>query len=60
MLIRDYVKIEAEKDDRTHGFLDGVLRMGTAGEVPAALHGVHEAAAARPVPSPRSGTPSSR
>ena len=33
MLIRDYVKMEAEKDDRTHGFLDGVLRMGTAGEV---------------------------
>jgi len=27
MLIRDYVKMEAEKDDRTHGFLDGVLRM---------------------------------
>jgi Methane/Phenol/Toluene Hydroxylase len=33
MLIRDYVKMEAEKDDRTHGFLDGVLRMGPAGEV---------------------------
>ena len=33
MLIRDYVKMEADKDDRTHGFLDGVLRMGTAGEV---------------------------
>ena len=33
MLIRDYVKMEAEKDDRTHGFLNGVLRMGTAGEV---------------------------
>ena len=33
MLIRDYVKMEAEKDDRTHGFLDGLLRMGTAGEV---------------------------
>ena len=35
MLIRDYVKMEAEKDDRTHGFLDGVLRMGTAEEVQA-------------------------
>ena len=33
MLIRDYVKMEAEKDDRTHGFLDGVLRMGIASEV---------------------------
>jgi Methane/Phenol/Toluene Hydroxylase len=33
MLIRDYVKMEAEKDDRTHGFLDGVLRMGIANEV---------------------------
>jgi Methane/Phenol/Toluene Hydroxylase len=33
MLIRDYVKMEAEKDDRTHGFLDGVLRMGTAEQV---------------------------
>ena len=33
MLIRDYVKMEAEKDDRTHGFLDGVLRMGIAEQV---------------------------
>lgn len=33
MLIRDYVKMEAEKDDRTHGFLDGALRMGMAEEI---------------------------
>lgn len=30
MLIRDYMKMEAEKDDRTYGFLDGALRMGIA------------------------------
>nr|BBD49902.1 alkene monooxygenase alpha-subunit [Alteromonadaceae bacterium PE-TB08W] len=30
MLVRDYMKMEAEKDDRTHGFLDGALRMGIA------------------------------
>ena len=32
-LIRDYMKMEAEKDDRTHGFLDGALRMGMAERV---------------------------
>lgn len=26
VLIRDYMKMEAEKDDRTHGFLDGAVR----------------------------------
>lgn len=30
MLVRDYMKMEAEKDDRTYGFLDGALRMGMA------------------------------
>src|SRR6266702_6966512 len=33
MLVRDYMKMEAEKDDRTHGFLDGALRMGMAEQV---------------------------
>jgi 1,2-phenylacetyl-CoA epoxidase catalytic subunit len=33
MLIRDYMKMEAEKDDRTYGFLDGALRMGMAEKV---------------------------
>lgn len=28
MLVRDYLKSEAEKDERTHGFLEGALRMG--------------------------------
>src|SRR5262245_58983456 len=32
-LIRDYMKMEAEKDERTHGFLDGALRMGMAERV---------------------------
>jgi hypothetical protein len=32
-LVRDYMKMEAEKDDRTHGFLDGVLRMGMAEKI---------------------------
>ncbi len=27
ILVRDYLKAEAEKDDRTHGFLEGALRM---------------------------------
>jgi len=26
LLIRDYMKMEAEKDDRTHGFIDGAIR----------------------------------
>lgn len=26
ILIRDYMKMEAEKDDRTHGFIDGAIR----------------------------------
>jgi methane monooxygenase component A alpha chain/propane monooxygenase large subunit len=26
ILVRDYMKMEAEKDDRTHGFLDGAIR----------------------------------
>lgn len=30
MLVREYLKSEAEKDARTHGFLDGALRMGIA------------------------------
>lgn len=30
MLIRDYMKMEAEKDDRTHGFLDAAVRMRVA------------------------------
>lgn len=30
MLVRDYMKMEAEKDDRTHGFLDAAVRMRTA------------------------------
>ena len=29
-LIRDYMKMEAEKDDRVHGFLDAAVRMRTA------------------------------
>jgi 1,2-phenylacetyl-CoA epoxidase catalytic subunit len=29
MLVRDYMKMEAEKDDRTHGFLDAAIRMRT-------------------------------
>jgi len=33
MLIRDYMRMEAEKDDRTYGFLDGALRMGMADEI---------------------------
>ena len=33
ILVRDYMKMEAEKDDRTHGFLDGALRMGMAEQV---------------------------
>lgn len=33
MLVREYLKMEAEKDDRTHGFLDGALRMGIAERV---------------------------
>lgn len=33
ILIRDYMKMEAEKDDRTYGFLDGVLRMRIADEI---------------------------
>jgi len=31
VLIRDYMKMEAEKDDRTHGFLDGAVRMREQG-----------------------------
>jgi methane monooxygenase component A alpha chain/propane monooxygenase large subunit len=30
MLVREYLKMESEKDDRTHGFLDGALRMNIA------------------------------
>lgn len=30
LLIRDYLKAQAEKDDRTYGFLEGALRMGMA------------------------------
>lgn len=30
MLVHDYLKSEAEKDERTHGFLEGALRMGVA------------------------------
>jgi methane monooxygenase component A alpha chain/propane monooxygenase large subunit len=30
MLVRDYLRSEAEKDERTHGFLEGALRMGMA------------------------------
>lgn len=30
MLVRDYMKMEAEKDDRTYGFMDGTLRMKMA------------------------------
>src|SRR6476469_9432161 len=26
VLIRDYMKMEAEKDDRTHAFIDGAIR----------------------------------
>lgn len=33
ILIRDYMKMEAEKDDRTYGFLDGVLRKRIADEI---------------------------
>jgi hypothetical protein len=33
MLIRDYMKMEAEKDDRTYGFLEGTLRMRMAEKV---------------------------
>ena len=33
MLVRDYLKAEAEKDERTHGFLEGALRMGVAEKV---------------------------
>jgi hypothetical protein len=33
ILIRDYMKMEAEKDDRTYGFLEGALRMGMAEKV---------------------------
>ena len=29
MLVRDYMKMEAEKDDRTHAFLDAAIRMRT-------------------------------
>src|SRR5215469_17652760 len=29
MLVRDYMKMEAEKDDRTHRFLDAAIRMRT-------------------------------
>jgi len=29
MLVRDYMRMEAEKDDRTHGFLDAAVRMRT-------------------------------
>jgi 1,2-phenylacetyl-CoA epoxidase catalytic subunit len=30
LLVRDYMKMEAEKDDRTHAFLDGAVRMREA------------------------------
>jgi methane monooxygenase component A alpha chain/propane monooxygenase large subunit len=30
LLVRDYLKAEADKDARTHGFLEGALRMGVA------------------------------
>jgi methane monooxygenase component A alpha chain/propane monooxygenase large subunit len=33
MLVRDYMKMEAEKDDRTYGFLDGLVRTGEAGRI---------------------------
>lgn len=33
LLVRDYLKAEAEKDDRTHGFLEGALRMGVAEKI---------------------------
>jgi Methane/Phenol/Toluene Hydroxylase len=33
MLVRDYMKMEAEKDDRTYGFLEGALRMGMAEKI---------------------------
>lgn len=33
MLVRDYMKMEAEKDDRTYGFFDGLLRTGEAGRI---------------------------
>jgi|SRR5579864_2485919 len=32
-LVRDYMRMEAEKDHRTHGFFDGALRMGMAEQV---------------------------
>ena len=33
MLIRDYMRMEAKKDDRVHAFLDGALRMRMAEQV---------------------------
>ncbi len=33
LLIRDYMRMEAQKDDRTYGFLDGALRMRMAEQV---------------------------
>ncbi|KWW99077.1 methane monooxygenase [Carbonactinospora thermoautotrophica] len=33
VLIRDYLKMEAEKDDRTFGFLDGALRTKMADQI---------------------------
>ena len=33
LLVRDYLKSESEKDARTHGFLEGALRMGVAEKI---------------------------
>ena len=33
MLVRDYMKMESEKDNGTYGFLDGALRMGMADRI---------------------------
>jgi methane monooxygenase component A alpha chain/propane monooxygenase large subunit len=33
VLIRDYLKMEAEKDDRTHGFIDGAIRTREFSEI---------------------------
>ena len=37
MLVRDYMRMEAEKDDRTHGFLDAAVRMRTTDKADARL-----------------------
>ena len=46
-LVRDYMKMEAEKDDRTYGFLDGALRMGLVNFAVSLVLGVTAAWAGR-------------